>query len=523
MPVNNYLVLGVAPASGERNVALNQNISVLFQKNMLESSLSPSNIRLLKVNGPVVEATFSYDNMEKRLTVTPTGGLEASTSYMIEIVGGPSGILSVIDEYLSSSKQYTFYTRESSAVLAPTNVTLKEVSGFVSATWENPSLSTGYGYDVKLSTSNLPENDGIWPEQSHVSITSRSIDFPKRLEPGSYYVHVRTTKEGEKSAWTTTMIAIEEEVPTTETPTDGGTEGTEEPVGDTWMQVLDSYPTKGGYAFEGLRMGLLFSLDLEDQAFEDVIKLAPSGGNRFFDEGDIPLTIEKQTGKDNVLVLTLAESLEAGKRYELTVSKEILSVMQEGQELLIEGNLVTIPGEQKTLEKDYVVSFIAAGEYVYATVDEVKNELPGILMGVEDLIIYEHIILASQAAYLIASSSPRFDEDLFANGQFPFYMKQYVRYKVAYDMAIGMMMSSSSSKDRDIRLGDLAVGESSKESQDFSVPLREYKAKLKLWEDMLHGVSGRGYATMKTAVFAETGTPYPDFFEGIAEYPELGS
>lgn len=522
MPVNNYLVMGVAPANGEKNVALNQNVTVLFQKNMLESSLSKSNIRLRKVNGPEVEATFAYDNMEKRLTITPTGGLESSTSYVLEIVGGASGIVSVIDEYLSSSKQYGFQTKEESPVLSPTEVVAVAENGFVSASWQNPSLSSGYAYDVKLSTSNLPDNDGIWPEQNHVTVTSRYIDFPKHLEPGSYYVHVRTKKDEMVSGWTTTLVAIEEPVPDTGTGTGGDGSGEPQPGTDAWMQVQDSYPKKGGYAFEGLKMGLLFSLPLKDQVFEDVIRLSPTGGNSFFGEDDVPLTIAKQAGKDEVLVITLTEPLEAGKRYELTVSKEISSVLQEGQEMLIEGNLVTIPGEEKTLEKDYVVGFIAAGEYVYATVEEVKNELPGILRDVEDLIVYEQIIAASQAAYLITSSSPRFDEALFANGQFPFYMKQYVKYKVAYDMAIGTMMSSSSTKDKDIRLGDLAVGESSKESQDFSIPLREYKAKLKLWEDMLHGVTGRGYATMKSAVFAETGSPYPDFFEGIAEYPELG-
>ena len=519
MPVNNYLVMGVAPANGEKNVSLDQNVTILFQKNMLESSLSKSNIRLRKVNGPEVESTFTYNNMEKRLTVTPTNGLEASTSYVLEIVGGASGIVSVIDEYLSSSKQYGFQTKEESPVLAPTNVIAVSENRFVSASWENPSISTGYMYDVKLSSSNLADNDGIWPEQNHQTITSRTIDFPKRLEPGSYYIHVRTRKDQVVSSWTTTMVAIEEELPETEVPESGGEP---EPGTDTWMQVKDSYPKKGGYAFEGLRMGLLFSLPLKEQDFGQLVRLSPTGGNSFFGDEDVALTIARQEGKEEVLVINLSAPLEAGKRYELTVSKEIASVLQEGQEMLIEGNLVTVPGEEKTLAQDYVVSFIAAGEYVYASVEEVKNELPGILRDAEDLIVYEQIIAASQAAYLIASSSPRFDEALFADGQFPFYMKQYVKYKVAYDMAIGTMMSSSSTKDKDIRLGDLAVGESSKESQDFSIPLKEYKAKLKLWEDMLHGVTGRGYATMKSAVFAETGSPYPDFFEGIAEYPELG-
>jgi hypothetical protein len=189
---------------------------------------------------------------------------------------------------------------------------------------------------------------------------------------------------------------------------------------------------------------------------------------------------------------------------------------------MIDGNVITMEAEEKTLAEDIVLEFVSEGLRAYATVDEVRGELAGFLADISDISIYEQILSASEAAYLIVTSSPRYDDDIFVNDTFPFYMKQYVRYKVSYDMAMNKMVATSSGQDKNIKLGDLSVGESGRESFALSAIIKELKQRIKPWEDMLHGVTGRGYATMKSAVYAETGSPYPDFFEGIAEYPELG-
>lgn len=515
MPINNYLVMGVAPATGERNVSLDQSVVILFQKNMLESSLTTSTVRLRKVNGDLVPSTFAYNNMEKRLTVSPTGGLEPGTSYSLEIVGGTSGIKSIVDDYLGTSRTYTFYTRESESVLAPASLTLTETDGFIRATWENPSLSTGYAFEVKLSTSNLPENDGIWPEQEFATTTTKSMDFPKRLEPGSYYVHVRAIKEGVRSSWTSTMLAIEEPEPTS--PSEGQTD-----VSMESLTLVSSYPENGGFGFKGLRMGILFSEPLATQDFNALVSLRKKDANPFFDDELVAMTVEQQQGKPHVLVVTLTEPLESGKRYILRVDGALSGEESGVQEMMIDGNIITLDGEAKTLGSDIDIEFVTEGERVYATVDEVRGELAGFLSDMSDISIYEQILMASEAAYLIVTSSPRYDNDIFIDGAFPFYMKQYVRYKVSYDMAMNKMVATSSGQDRNVKLGDLSVAETGRESFALSALIKELKQRIKLWEDMMHGLTGRGYATMKSAVFAETGSPYPDFFEGIAEYPELG-
>lgn len=516
MPINNYLVMGVAPANGERNVALNQSVSILFQKNMLESSLSPTTIRFRKVNGGVVEAGFNYNNIDKRLTLVPVGGLEASTSYTLEIVGGTSGVKSIVDDYMGGSKQYTFYTVEAQGVVPPTTLAASASDGFIAATWQNGSLSSGYTFEVKLSTSNLPDNDGIWPEQNAYTSTATAIDFPKRVGSGSYYVHVRAVKDAIASEWVSTMVAIEETEPTP----DG--EPSDVVVGIEPLKLTNSYPTHGGYGFKGGRIGLLFSEPLKDQDFASLVSLRKKEANPFFEDEVVEVMVTRQTGKDNVLLIDIVGAMEPGKRYLLSVDKALASVPAAPQEMMIDGNVITMEAEEKTLAQDIVLEFVSEGLRAYATVDEVRGELAGFLSDISDISIYEQILSASEAAYLIVTSSPRYDDDIFVNDTFPFYMKQYVRYKVSYDMAMNKMVATSSGQDKNIKLGDLSVGESGRESFALSAIIKELKQRIKPWEDMLHGVTGRGYATMKSAVYAETGSPYPDFFEGIAEYPELG-
>lgn len=83
-------------------------------------------------------------------------------------MGGASGVASIDNNYLPSTKTYEFVTVQKKGITALENLVLAQDYYFVSAKWDLPNgLVDGEEiyFNVRLSTSNNPEAYDLWPKE----------------------------------------------------------------------------------------------------------------------------------------------------------------------------------------------------------------------------------------------------------------------------------------------------------------------------------------------------------------------
>lgn len=527
MPINNYLITMVNPAPNEMGVPIERIMTVTFQKNMMASTLTASTIKLRKVNGDLIPTTLKYDNIRKVLSIEPASTLQPTTQYQLEVVGGINGIQSVIEETMPASRFYEFYTVEAEIAAPVSTVKAEAVNGFINVSWEAISIIGSYEYEVKLSTSSSPFNASIWPDQGPYVSSSLNINIPKKVEPGTYYVHVRTKKGELRSEWTTQSVVVEEEQVQPDTP--GSTPGDTDGDLSLSIKVVETFPKDKGFNITPEKIGVLFSEELDLTLYQDWLRVEEVTGQELASFMGISTSVisgvieqvRDGLASSKVLTFTPDVPLSKDKEYRIVV-KEAVGLKGEDKTMEVEGSLIVISGEAKKMQTEYQATFRSKFTHFYITVPEVKAELQYFGQFVDEDMLAMLIASNSRAAYEIASGLKNFDASLFTEEAYPFYMHEYVKYKTSYDVALSSMVELSMGTDKTIQLADMSVGERGRQSFILQSLINELKAKIKPWEDLMHGKTARGYASMRSAVYAETGSPYPDFFEGRAEYPELG-
>lgn len=514
--MNNFLVTGVQPASNEMNVSLDQRIVITFQKHMDQASIGPSKIRLRVVNGALVPTTHAYDGMTRRLTISHEG-LQAGTQYQLEIIGGENGINSILGEYMSTTRFYEFTTTTAGAPPRFDSV-IHEVDGpYVSVRWVMVGAGSNDELSFKLSTSSDPSMPGVFPTSGNHVVSGDSVDIPRRLNEGEYHIHSFIRRSGSVVATNHLSFRIDGE----EDVSDPGAPPTDGENGYETLKLLESFPKNGAFEVQNNTMlGLRFSEALDKEAYEETWVTVREKDQGFFGGVSATLTLVEDP-RPEVLAFEV-EGLLEDTVYEIVLSKDIKGLEGTDSEQEVDGMLIIISGEAKTLGKPERIEFVTRIEPMYVSVEELKIELGPVAELYSDIELYKRIGYASKAAYEIVSRTRRFDETQFTDGSFPFYMKEYVKYSLAYDLVVQGMTSGSNTSGARISLGDLSVSREEGSGSLQRDMLKVLRDKVKIWQDMLHGVTGRGYAMMTSAVDQETGNPYPDFFEGYSEYPELG-
>ena len=105
-------IVSVTPANGTTNVAINVNPAVAFSEDMLDSSITATTMKLIKVsNSQEITTSRSHSSDGKTITLIPTSSLEYSTQYNIFIEGGPpTSVKDVAGNSLAADTTYTFTT-----------------------------------------------------------------------------------------------------------------------------------------------------------------------------------------------------------------------------------------------------------------------------------------------------------------------------------------------------------------------------------------------------------------------------
>lgn len=516
MSMNNFLVTGVIPASNELYVPLERDIVITFQKHMDPDSLHAGNIRLRAVNGALVSTTLTYDGLTQTLTVSHAP-LEPGVQYQLEIVGGETGVNSMLGEYLSNSRYYEFTTTSVSVTPSIEEVTVEVDGPYVSVQWSLIGMTESERLEYKVSTFPEPESVGVYPSNSYQVSYETALDVPRRLDAGQYYMHSRIMREEVLIATSTKSFLVEEkdeQVPNV--PAEPSPETTFEE-----LTLIESYPRQDAYGVgTSTKIGLRFSEAIDKDAYHYSWVMIQKMEGDMFDISETTMTMVEDARPD-VLAFEVSGLME-NTSYDIMVSKDIKGLPGEPVEQMVDGTLIMVSGEAKTLGKDLRISFMTTSKPIYLEVSELKDDLGLIADAYSDIELYRRIGYASKSAYEIAARSPRFDSSLFSEESFPFYMKEYVKYSLAYDMTVQSIVSGGGTSGKSIALGDLSVRSEEGSQTTQRDMLKALKEKLRPWQDMLHGVSGRGYARMTSAVDQETGNPYPDFLETYGEYTELG-
>lgn len=263
------------------------------------------------------------------------------------------------------------------------------------------------------------------------------------------------------------------------------------------LDVSASYPKDGDVHISPESIKILFTdaldpLSVTDQTVYVLKKKKPaelniidlmteySPSKSILDPIDNPITLEQS----NLISIQLNQGdLEENAEYTVIVRESVQSTT----------------GSQ--LGEAYSLGFYSILNPIYGDPERVRSDVGTFLRNVSDNDLYRYMHEVSINARDIVSNR---DQSIDLVSDVPHYIKQYVRTKTAYDLVLNAFLANSSSGMR--KLGDLTI----EANQSPKEIIREFKSRIKSWEDQLHGHTNRGYAKPSGVVKGESGDTYPE-------------
>jgi Domain of unknown function (DUF4082)/Bacterial Ig-like domain len=104
-------VSAVTPAPGATGVSISANSTVTFNEPMTGASFTTSTFVLRDPAGNAVFANISYNNGQRRATLSPPATLVGLTTYTATVIGGPGGVTDAAGNPLPANYSWSFTTR----------------------------------------------------------------------------------------------------------------------------------------------------------------------------------------------------------------------------------------------------------------------------------------------------------------------------------------------------------------------------------------------------------------------------
>jgi hypothetical protein len=104
-------VTTVTPANGATGVSISANATITFNESMAGSSFNTTTFVLRDPNGNVVTANISYNNGQRRATLSPPQALQGLTTYTATVLGGLGGVTDAAGNPLPANYSWSFTTR----------------------------------------------------------------------------------------------------------------------------------------------------------------------------------------------------------------------------------------------------------------------------------------------------------------------------------------------------------------------------------------------------------------------------
>lgn len=483
------------------------------------STLTASNIIFKQVNGEVIPTTLEYNSVTMTVKLTPNfssqlgmaeQALTPGTQYQVTVVGSPTGVKSVTGDYMMASRTYEFTTSFQTYLSSPTALNVVVDSGFATVTYLQPleyDVALPLTYEVMISASNDPLIAPVWPSTGDINqLASTTLNVPKKLPEGGYYAYVRAHNGSGVSEWTSMQFSVSAPVIA---PTPGTTPT---PGMDVFsLDVVETYPRRDDVDVTPEKIMVIFSSDLDVSTVnEDNIYII------------------KKEDKDNLSILDLMTDYAPAKKVAAVIEPSVLpnmvtltATLEDDAEytVIIRGTVKGVGGEG--LGVAYHWSFMTKFTQLYGDAEMIRADLGPMGSRVSNKVLYKTMRDSSIHAYNIVSQTLNFVAAGYVDGKAPYYMHQYVRHRTAYDLILNGQIQQSSGAGSSISLGDLSVDKKSSGSQGQSLSLKDFKDRIKPWEDAIHGHNNRGYAKPVAVVKGENGAAYPAFFSRT-EFADLG-
>ena len=130
-----------------------------------------------------------------------------------------------------------------------------------------------------------------------------------------------------------------------------------------------------------------------------------------------------------------------------------------------------------------------------------------------DLDIMELIADVSNSTYSRFENSKTFKKEEWEDGSCPYYVSEYVKFKVVYLLVLNNILKTASGSGKNIKLADLEVGERNMASTELKDLLKFLKDELDKWEDLVEEeLKQAKFAKSKASIWAkdnEFKTEYP--------------
>jgi YVTN family beta-propeller protein len=174
-------VSDVTPPNTSANVNINTSTQITFSRAVDTSSVGSTTMRILQ-GSTVVPVTYGFADMDRRVSMTPTSPLAASTTYTIELT---TGILDAASGPLSTPLSTTFTTQ------APPPLALNSVSP-TSALPGTPIIISGAGLDPDETDNVVTFSPGVTATVTDAGADFVTVDVPIGATSGPIAVEVNS-------------------------------------------------------------------------------------------------------------------------------------------------------------------------------------------------------------------------------------------------------------------------------------------------------------------------------------------
>jgi hypothetical protein len=187
----NPFVSSTNPAAGATGVSTSVHPSVTFSEPMLFASITSLNVRLLNASGKSLAQALGSPSLSpdgKTATITPANPLTTGSTYRIQVIGGPLGVLD-----LSATGMISTFT-ETPGFTVSADVTPPTISAVASSnvastsariTWTTNEAADGQVY-YRKSGQVVYQKSPLW----RALVTSHTADLQGLLPSTTYQYHV---------------------------------------------------------------------------------------------------------------------------------------------------------------------------------------------------------------------------------------------------------------------------------------------------------------------------------------------
>lgn len=456
MAVIKQFIKDIQPENNTKHIPIITHFKMIFLESIDEDIIKDS-IFIKESNGSDLEYQYIYTGMNKTLILTPVKPLENSKRLELIIKGGKEGIKTIFDNTIEKDIVFFYETEEkdkSESIKQPQNIKVNVNGNFVSIEKEKDN-SDAVSYKICNELTN-PIN--VYPEVGELESKFNKFDVPKKLEIGIYYLYIRNLyyikDKHVYSEYTTTSFEIKKE---------------EETVNTFNINVVGSYPRNNEIIDNLDKFGFSFSEELAPVNLSD-IQIYEKVNNVYMNNlfnSYIDITDLETVGDNIKFSIEKKDILKKGIAYTIKLRENIKSL------------------KDHNLGEDNYFDFMIYPDRFYTTISAVRTLLGEFSTLFDDLMIMELIGDTSNSTYSRCERMTSFKAEEWEDNKAPYYVSEYVKFKVVYLLILNNILKTASGSGKDIKLADLEVSEKQMASSELKDLLKFLKLELDKWEDEL--------------------------------------